>query len=302
MDFMSLMRENREKMTADNTNRVIHLPIDSVMPNPDPSRQVFDDSELWQLSYSIKTYGVMQPVIVRKLGTGVYELIAGERRLRASRLAGKKTIPAVLFEASHDAAMILNMVENTQRSNLNFVEEAKGYDHFMKRYGYTTKELAEKIGRNPFEIENKVRILKLPADVVKKLAGHHLTEFHANALLRLADRELQRETIDVIISRGLDVAQTDAFVDKLLSRNFCTDHGKQKIKDERIVTNTLQQLAAMLNRSGIAAAMRKRDLKNCVQYTLTVAKSENHTAQKDSAFQTETFENSCYNGEQTSIQ
>ncbi len=272
MDFMSLLKENREQMTADNTNKVINIPIDAILSNPDSLRQVFDDSELWQLSYSIKTYGVMQPIIVRKLGSGVYELVAGERRLRASKLAGKKNIPAVLFEASHDAAMIINMVENTQRSNLNFVEEAKSYDHYMKRYGYTTKELAEKLGRNPFEIENKIRILKLPGDVVKKLAGHNLTEFHANALLRLGDKELQREMMDIIISRGFDVAQTDAFVDKLLSRKLHESHGMQKVNDERLVPNTLEQLASMLNRSGVAAIVKSRDLKNCIQYTLSVSK------------------------------
>lgn len=274
MNFTSLLRENREQTTANNTNRVIHLPVDAIISGSDSLRQVFDDSELWQLSYSIKTYGVMQPIIVRKLGSSVYELVAGERRLRASKLAGKKQIPAVLFEASHDAAMLLNMVENTQRSNLNFVEEAKSYEHYMKRYGYSSKELAEKLGRNPFEIENKIRILNLPNDVVKKLAGHNLTEFHANALLRLEDKELQREMMDIIISRGFDVAQTDAFVDKLLSGQLRAARGIKTLKNERLVPNTLEQLAAMLNRSGTAAILRKRELKNRIQYTLTVSNQE----------------------------
>lgn len=283
MELMSLLKENKNQISATGMQKVMRLPVDSIMPNPDQSRQVFDDSELWQLSYSIRTYGVMQPVIVRRLGPGVYELIAGERRLRASKLAGKKTIPAILFEASHDAVMVMNMVENTQRSNLNFIEEAKSYEHYLKRYGYTTAELAKKLGKNPYEIDNKVRILKLPADVIKKLAGHNLTEFHANSLLRLNDSGLQRELVDIIISRGFDVAQTDAYVDKLLSRRVRGSYGAQAVRDERIVPNTLEQLAGMLNQSGIASAVRSRDLKNCTQYTITVAKQE-------------------YSGQQTSIQ
>lgn len=283
MEFMSLLKENKEQMLADNTQKVLRLPIEAIVPNPDQSRQVFDDSELWQLSYSIRTYGVMQPIIVRRLGPGVYELIAGERRLRASKLAGKKTIPAILFHASHDAVMVMNMIENTQRSNLNFIEEAKSYDYYLKRYGYTVGELAKKIGRNPYEIENKVRILQLPTDVIKKLAGHNLTEFHANSLLRLKDKALQRELIDIIISRGFDIAQTDAYVDKLLSHSVRPVHGAHTVKDEKIVSNTLEQLAAMLNQSGISSVVKSRNLKNCTQYTITVAKQE-------------------YNGVQTCIQ
>lgn len=282
MELMSLLKENREQLTISGSQKVMRLPIDTILPNPNQSRQVFDDSELWQLSYSIRTYGVMQPVIVRRLGMGVYELIAGERRLRASKLAGKKTIPAILFEASHDAAVVMNMVENTQRSNLNFVEEAKSYDHYLRRYGYTVQELAKKLGKNPFEIENKVRILQLPPEVVQKLSGHNLTEFHANALLRLKDKELQKELVDIIISRGFDVAQTDAYVDKLLSGRMFGKRGAKVVRNEKIVPNTLEQLAAMLNQSGIASVYRSRELKNSTQYTITVAKNE-------------------YTGEQTSI-
>lgn len=279
MELMSLLKENKEQMSIANPQKVMNVPIEAIMPNPNSSRRIFDDSELWQLSYSIRTYGVMQPVIVRRLGIGVYELIAGERRLRASKLAGKKTIPAILFEASHDAAVVMNMVENTQRSNLSFVEEAKSYDHYIKRYGFSVSELAKKLGKNPYEIDNKIRILKLPPEVVNKLAGHSLTEFHANALLRLSDKNLQKEVIDIIISRGFDVAQTDAYVDKLLSGKIFGKRGTKGIKDDKIVPRTLEQLSVVLAESGISAVLKSRDLKNSIQYTITVAKSEQEREQ-----------------------
>ncbi len=272
MELMSLLKENKKQLSIVNPQKVMNLSIEAIMPNPNSSRRIFDDSELWQLSYSIRTYGVMQPIIVRRLGAGVYELIAGERRLRASKLAGKKTIPAILFEASHDAAVVMNMIENTQRSNLSFVEEAKSYDHYIKRYGFSVSELAKKLGKNPYEIENKLRILKLPPEVVSKLAGHNLTEFHANSLLRLSDKNLQKEVIDIIIGRGFDVAQTDAYVDKLLTGKIFTKRGAKAIKDYKFVPKTMEQLSVALTEAGIGAVLKSRDLKNSIQYTITVAK------------------------------
>lgn len=272
MELMSLLKENKEQMSIANPQKVMNVPIEAIMPNPDTSRRIFDDSELWQLSYSIRTYGVMQPIIVRRLGIGVYELIAGERRLRASKLAGKRTIPAILFQASHDAAVVMNMVENTQRSNLSFAEEAKSYDHYIKRYGFSVAELAKKLGKNPYEIDNKLRILKLPPEVIDKLSGHNLTEFHANSLLRLSDKNLQKEVVDIIISRGFDVAQTDAYVDKLISGKIFGKNGKKGIKDYKIVPKTMEQLSVALTEAGISAVLKSRDLKNSIQYTITVAK------------------------------
>lgn len=272
MELMSLLKENKEQIELNSSGKVLQIPIDAIMPNPDQARYVFDDNELWQLSYSIRTYGVMQPIIVRRLGPGVYELIAGERRVRASRLAGKKMIPAILFEASHDAAVVMNMVENTHRSNLNFTEEAKSYEHYLKRYGYTVEELAKKLGKNPYEIENKVRILKLPPEVVTKLAAHNLTEFHANSLLRLSDKNMQKEVIDIIISRGFDVAQTDSYVDKLIAGKIFAKGVSKLTQNDKIVKSTLCQLADMLKRSGITASFKNRDFKNSIQYTITVSK------------------------------
>jgi ParB family chromosome partitioning protein len=216
---------------------------------------------------------VVQRVIVRKLGMGVYELIAGERRLRASKLAGIRSIPAIIYEAEHSSLMMMTVIENLQRSNLNFVEEAKSYDNMIRQFGFTEEELAKKLGKNPYEVANRLRILTLPREVIQKLAEHNLTQYHANSLLRLKDGELQKEVADIIISRGFDVAQTDAYVDKLISKNG----GKPgahicKLQDVRILTNTIKQISELLNRSGIGSCVQVRDAEGSTRYTIVVPK------------------------------
>ncbi|EPZ53388.1 parB/RepB/Spo0J family partition domain protein [[Clostridium] sordellii ATCC 9714] len=163
--------------------RVMEIPISNIVPNPYQPRRVFSQSALEELSESIKVYGILQPITVRSKSNDEYELVAGERRLRASKLAGLETIPAIINNMSDESSAVLALLENLQREDLNFIEEAMGYENLIKEHSFTQQQLAEKLGKNQSTIANKIRILRLPTDIKIKLVENGLTERHARALL-----------------------------------------------------------------------------------------------------------------------
>ena len=162
--------------------RVMEIPIEDVVPNPYQPRKIFSQVSLEELSNSIKVYGIIQPITVRAKD-GKYELIAGERRLRAAKLAELKTIPAIINNMNDESSAVLALLENLQREDLNFIEEAIGYENLIKEHAFTQQQLAEKLGKNQSTVANKLRILKLPNDIKMKLIENNLTERHARAFL-----------------------------------------------------------------------------------------------------------------------
>lgn len=255
------------------------IPIKSILPNPHQPRRDFDKAALQDLSISIMEYGLMQPVTVRQTGPFDYELIAGERRLTACRNLGMTYIPAIVMTASTTDSAILALVENIQRENLSYIEEAEAFCTLISEHGLTQEELADKLGKSQSTIANKIRILKLSPKVRRMLAENNLTERHARALLRLPDDRQRQKAIKLIVERGFNVAKTEELVDKLLKASAESrlaarkNHdGGRVFKDVRIFNNTIRQAVDMMRRSGIEAKANKKESDDYIEYTILIPK------------------------------
>jgi len=234
---------------------ILHLPIGIVNSNPYQPRRMFDRESLEELATSIKTYGLLQPVSVRHINGAGYELVAGERRLRACKLAGLSTIPAIVVEITDHDSAVLAMIENLQRKDLHFFEEAHGLSNLMTDYGFTQEALASRIGKKQSTIANKIRIMRLPRNVQKLIIDNDLTERHARALLKLENEEDQLEILGKVIKQSLTVRKTEALVDATLSPvTQSVSSGspfKAYIRDIRILTNSIKENLDMVRQSGI---------------------------------------------------
>ena len=189
---------------------LVHLPVGSIRPNPMQPRRDFESEALAELAESVRAQGVVQPVLVRPDPSGGYELIAGERRWRAARMAGLATLPAIVREAANRDALLLALVENVARQGLAASEEARGYAVLMDEFDLTLGEVAERVGRSKASVSNRVRLLELPADVLALLDGRALSEGHARAVLSVPDHEDRRRLARRIVSEGLSVRATEA--------------------------------------------------------------------------------------------
>ena len=253
------------------------IPLEKIRPNPYQPRRFFSQQAIAELSASIKSVGLIQPINVRKLRDDSYELIAGERRLRACRAAGLKTIRAIVlpYMVDQDSAMIA-MIENLQRENLNFFEEAEGYLALIREHGFTQEELAKKLSKNQSTIANKLRILRLPPEVKRKIASAGLTERHARALLRLHNERAQLELLETIIKKALSVKETEELVEKKLSKLYGDDEPSPEIKmrvSYRVCVNTVKRTVKKLIALGTAAEMTTEDTGGSIRIFINVPKS-----------------------------
>lgn len=234
-------------MMGANEKQVVEIEINSIIPNPYQPRKVFAQVSLEELSQSIKAYGILQPLSVRKIGEGTYELIAGERRLKAAKLADLQRVPAIVHQNYNDKdAAVLAIIENLQREDLNFIEEAEAYASLIQDHGITQQELAVQIGKNQSTIANKLRLLRLPNDLKTALLENSLTERHGRALLKLPDDELRREVLDKIIKNDLNVKKAEEIIEGILNDISGEKEPKsqQKIRsfmNYRIYINTIKQ-------------------------------------------------------------
>ena len=199
------------------------LPIHKVEPNPDQPRRDFDEEELEALSESIAIHGIIQPLTVRQLSSGYYQIIAGERRWRAARMARLSEVPAIIVEADDKKAMELALIENLQRQDLNPVEEALGYQSLMTDFGLTQEETAQRVGKSRPAVANALRLLNLPDELLQKLRAGELTPGHARAVLSLKTEKKQLEAAQKIIALGLSVRQAE-----LLCKNMSKEPPKEK--------------------------------------------------------------------------
>ncbi|AQP45711.1 ParB/RepB/Spo0J family partition protein [Tessaracoccus flavus] len=190
----------------------LEIPVDQVQPNPQQPRTVFDEDELGELAESIAEFGVLQPVVVRRAGRDAFELIMGERRLRASKIAGRATIPAIVRGTDDTALLRDALLENLHRANLNPLEEAHAYQQLLEDFACTKEELSQRIHRSRPQISNTLRLLNLPARVQSKVAAGVLSAGHARALLGLDDPELQEHLAERIVAEGLSVRSTEEIV------------------------------------------------------------------------------------------
>ena len=200
----------------DGQSELITLPIAKVEPRRDQPREIFDEDALRELAESISQYGLIQPIVARKLPSGYYQIIAGERRWRASRLAGLTEVPVRVIEADDRTTAELALVENLQRENLNPIEEAKGYKTLIEVYGLTQDEAAKSVGRSRPAITNSMRLLCLSEDVLKLVEEGKLSAGHARALIPITDGKKQLEAAKEVISRSLSVRRTEAMASKIM--------------------------------------------------------------------------------------
>jgi len=237
---------------------VLNLPTDAIKPNPYQPRRIFDQNGLDELAASIKAYGVLQPISVRCMGSMGYELVAGERRLRASRLAGFAEIPAILVDITDTDSAVLALIENLQRRDLHFFEEAEGFKNLMSDYAFTQEVLAARIGKNQSTIANKLRLLKIPQHLQKEIIDNELTERHARALLRLDNESVQVDVVKRIIEEGLTVRKTEELIENMLYPQpkepvitAKTIPFKTYIRDIRILTNSIKEDLEFMRHSGM---------------------------------------------------
>ncbi len=253
--------------------QVLDLPVAEIRPNPRQPRRDFPPGELAELALSISQVGVLQPLTVRRTPGG-WELIAGERRLRAAQLAGLPRVPCLPVEADSDASALLALVENLQRQDLTVWEEAAALRQLIDRHHLSQEEAAQRVGKSQSAVANKLRLLKLPEDVIATLRSHRLTERHARSLLRLGSPEAQRAALEEILKRGLNVAQTEAYIDRLLQSGTAPRKAAPvyRIRDVRLFLNTVKRSLAVMQSAGVNARCGKEETDREITLTIHIPK------------------------------
>lgn len=280
------MFDNKLQMTKnekkENLKNIVYVNINNIRPNPYQPRKQFNKAALDELCESIKQYGVIQPINVRKISGNSYELVAGERRLRAATLAGLSEIPAIVVNVDDNDSAVMALIENLQREDLSYMEEAEGYNNLISDHGFTQEELAQKIGKSQSTIANKIRLLKLSPMVKKILVDNNLTERHARALLKLHDEQLQLRVLRYVSEKGLNVKRTEELVERAIdkyTREAAAQPVEKKltkaIKDIRIFVNTIRQAIDLMKKSGVSAKAAQLDRGEYIEFIVRIPKKEN---------------------------
>lgn len=256
---------------------VLYIDTEKVRPNPFQPRKTFTETSLKELSESIKSYGVIQPITVRECKDGSFELIAGERRLRATEFASIDRIPAIVVDIDDEESAALALIENIQRENLNFLEEAQGLSNLIDRYSFTQKELATKIGKSQSAVANKLRLLKLDNEILEKSVENSLTERHVRALLKLSCKKHQLSALDKIIKMDLTVKKTERLISDMLEEmnTGAEDFSKQNIKsfiNYRIYLNTLKRACQDIRDTGVDVDYNENDAGDYIEVVVKFPK------------------------------
>ena len=247
--------------------RVVFLPPRSIRSNPAQPRKVFHEEALEELADSIRQHGVLQPLSVRRVGNS-YELIAGERRLRAARMAGLSEIPCIVMNMTDQESGMAAMVENLQRQDLDFIEEARGIAMLMENWAMSQEQTARLLGKSQSAVANKLRILRHSAPVLTALRDGGLTERHARALLKLGSEPEKMMAITNIVREGMSVARTERYVEQLLLRQT----GEPRAVNVGAFLSNLNQSLARIQRSGIGAISERRETEDEIVLTITIPK------------------------------
>ncbi|MBQ5969390.1 MAG: ParB/RepB/Spo0J family partition protein [Clostridia bacterium] len=257
--------------------QVLLIPNEKIFPNPNQPRRTFDQSELVNLAISIRMNGILQPITVRKVEKG-YELVSGERRLRASRLAGMVVVPCIVVDVNAMKSAIFSLIENLQRQNLNCFEEAAAIETLMEQFGLSQEEVARRIGKAPSTVSNKLRLLALPTEVRRRMAEANLTERHARALLRL-DADEVPQALEKVIARELNVAQTERLVETLTEQKARPKRTTRRLfSDVRIFLNTISNAFDTMKSAGIDARLEKQERDDAFVFEITIPKSSAYRA------------------------
>ena len=243
-------------------------------------RTQFPEAELEELAQSVAEFGILNPLTVRRRGTE-FELIAGERRLRAARMAGLAEVPCLALDVDLEQASLIALVENLQRRDLDFVEQARGIAQLIRLFGLRQEECARRLGKSQSAIANKLRLLRLPEDVLMGLRNAGLTERHGRALLRLDSPDQQRAALAQFIARDMNVAAAEAFVEDLLSASEAEQTAepegeKQRtfvMKDVRVFLNSLTRNLELMKQGGIDAGLERRETEDALILTISIPKA-----------------------------
>ena len=243
---------------AVNEVKVVKVPIGQIFPNPYQPRKSFDEAALEELSASIAQYGVLQPLLVSPTEDGRYLLIAGERRLRASRMAKLTEVPVIISDYTTQQIAEIALIENLQREDLHFLEEAEGYEQLMEQFHLTQEAMAARVGKKQSTIANKLRLLRLSPAVRKVLVDAGLSERHARALLKLDDDAKRLEVLEVVVAKNYSVRQTEEYINKLLEDNQQEKRRRMVIvNDVRIYLNSIKQVVNAIKDVGIPVNMEQ---------------------------------------------
>lgn len=255
---------------------IIDLDINKIIPNKNQPRKSFDDKALEELSISIKSYGIIQPITVRKIYDDIYEIIAGERRFRAAKLIEMATIPAVIIESGDEESAAMALIENLQREDLDFIEEAMAYERLIDDFDLNQTQLAEKVGKSQSTIANKMRILKLPESVKLKIREGGLTERHARALLKIDDEDILLSLVDKIIKKELNVSATEKLVKSIVEDvNMTKANDKRYVRNfinYKIYINTIKNAYNEIVKTGINAKFEQRESEEYIELNVKIPK------------------------------
>ncbi|MDY3791224.1 MAG: ParB/RepB/Spo0J family partition protein [Oscillospiraceae bacterium] len=252
--------------------RVVMLDMDRIYPNPNQPRSRFPEEELEELAESIKNSGLIQPIIVRRLDVG-YELIAGERRLRAARLCGMTEIACIIVDASERGSAMMSLAENMQRKDLNFFEEAEAISAMTQLFGYTQEDVALKLGKSQSAVANKVRLLKFSRSERRKMIEYGFTERHARALLAVESPDIRADIIEEIYERKLNVENTERLVESFSKKSKELQRIRKcrgAFKDVRIFVNTINHAIEVMQAAGINAEVKKTKEKDYIEYVVRI--------------------------------
>lgn len=260
-------------------NKVLEIGISLIKPNPSQPRKCFYSDELTKLAKSISQQGILQPLIIR-ISDGEYILVSGERRLRAAKIAGLKTVPCIIVNMTERNSALMALVENIQRQDLSFFEEASAIQSLISVYGMTQEDAAIRLGIAQSTVANKLRLLRIPGDEQQVIMDMGLSERHARALLRLKSKSDRVDVLERIHKYKLNVEMTEAYISKLLENKQKVESYKKRspvLKDVRLFVNTINKAIEVMRLSGVEANSRKTQTENEITYTITIPINENNS-------------------------
>lgn len=260
---------------------VIRIPTEKLLPNPYQPRKQFKSEDLLSLADSIKENGVLQPLLARRINNSDYfEIIAGERRLRASILANMQTVPCLVVDCDYEESAIYSILENIQRADLSFFEEAQAIAHMQSHFNLTQEQISKKLGKSQSALSNKLRILRLPVDVRYFIEKENLTERHARALLKCENEKQMWTTLNTVKERKLNVEQTEAFIEGLTKKKEKKPKNVVKIcRDVRIFVNTVNKAINTMIQSGIPAESNKTETDDYIEFYVKIPKNAQNDGQ-----------------------
>lgn len=265
-----------------NLDEVVQIPVDQISPNPFQPRTVFNDEKIQELAQTIRTHGIIQPIVVRKNENNNYEIIAGERRWRAVQSLGWDNISAIIRDMNDTETASVALIENLQREELTAIEEANAYKKLIELHSLTQEALAQRLGKSQSTIANKLRLLNLPDEVQDALLNKELTERHARALITLKSEEDQIAVLNKIKEEQLNVKQTEELINDMNNPQAEEEGEKKKKriklkginKDIRIALNTIRQSLHMVSDTGLKVETEEEDLEEFYQITIKIPKKQ----------------------------